>query len=98
MMGQITRAFLFMLLLLTGMSASDVARVDNAHRAAAEEMAQVADLDVASQASGQVYTGSAAVSRVIRDEHKAERFGIYVVSPDAFPLSTPPSRYDVART
>lgn len=98
MMGQITRALLFMLLLLTGMSASDVARVDNAHRTAAEEMALVPVLDIAAQNSGQDYTSFAPDSVENCDELKAERFFTYVVSTDAFPSTTPPTRHDVART
>jgi hypothetical protein len=98
MMGQITRALLFMLLLLTGMSATDLSRVENPQGTAAEEMALVPDLVVAAQNPGPDYTGLLPVSGEIRDEHRAERFITYVVASDAFPSTTPPSRHDVART
>jgi hypothetical protein len=41
MMGQISRAFLFFMMLLTGMSAAEAARVDGSTRISSEELALV---------------------------------------------------------
>jgi uncharacterized protein YoaH (UPF0181 family) len=98
MMGQITRTLLFLLLMLTGMSAGEATRADFGQRTASEELTLVADLDVAARTSGQVFGSFAAVSGEIRNVHKAERFDTYLVATDAFPSTTPASRHDVART
>jgi hypothetical protein len=94
---QISRAFLFFMMLLTGLSAVDAACPDAAQRQGAEELSLVSQMDTA--IVGTQLAGHAAVSN---DEPAvvggfAAPAPIYAVTAEAFSFSTPPSRHDLAR-
>jgi hypothetical protein len=94
---QISRAFLFFMMLLTGLSAVDAACPDAAQRQGPEELSLVAQMDTAigsTQSVGHVAAFNDEPALVGGFVAPAR---IYAVAVEAFSFSTPPSRHDLSR-
>ncbi len=97
MMGQISRALLCFMMLLTGLSAAEAARVDNAACAGSEELSLVADQQAVGALFGVVAIASAPCAIASHADIAAQTQIAGPIATLALHRTTPLSRHDLAR-
>ncbi len=97
MTGHITRTLLFMMMLLTGLSAAEVARADDTQRLASEELSLTSSVDVVASASSLFSQPSLRTHAETQARLRHVMPTEYLLPLSAYMFSTPQTRHDIAR-